>query len=188
MNYLERFLSSRSAENLMPLFSKCAKPAKEITESWGMLEAAKQYCTELWKWKCIVVGDGRTPRTAAFMSFYTGVDALSVDPDASGDLSSFYAVNRALGIVPKRLSIVKSRIEDYGAINCDGKPVVVIWPHSHAPMDGCQVENYAKRVDIALPCCVQIPRNLLEKPHVHYVDYKITSPKREIFIWGVESI
>lgn len=183
--YLIRFLNSRSAENLMPLFTKCGKPAKEITESFGMVEAAKKFCPELWKWKCIVVGDGKTPRTGAMMSFYTGADVISVDPEAYEELPSFYAVNRALGAVPKRLEIAKSRIEDIDLIHCDGKPVVVLWPHSHADMDKCQVVNCERRVDIALPCCVPIKKAWLEKPHIHYVDYSILSPKREIFIWGV---
>lgn len=186
-DYLKRFINTRSAENLMPLFTKCGNPAKEITESWGMLEAVKKYCAELWRWKCIIVGDGRTPRTGAMIAFYTGADTVSVDPELNLEAWAQYRYIQSLqGIQIKRLLLMADKIEDISSINCDGKPVVVLWPHSHAPMNKCNTVNYAKRIDIALPCCVKIPKEMYKQPHIYYQDLQILSPKRDIHIWGTD--
>lgn len=183
-DYLKRFINSKSCEELIGLFTTCGNPAKEITESWGMLEAAKKYCKELYNWKVIVVGDGKTPRTGAFLAFYTGADVLSIDPDV--DMARFEKFKNRFRV--KRVECVAAKIEDITEIDCGEKPCLVIWPHSHGNMNNCNIINYSVRVDIALPCCVQIPKNWLERPHIHYFDFKITSEKRQVYVWGADHV
>ena len=89
-----------------------------------------------------------------------------------------------MGYKPQRLELFKQKVENFNTIRIRDKRVVVIWPHSHADMNDLKLHSNIKyRVDIAMPCCKKIPNNWLEKPHLHYKDFNVLSPKNDIYIW-----
>ncbi len=181
--YHKRFLSSHSAENLVMLFSRYRGAAKEITESWGMLEAAKKYIDDFENYFVVVIGDGCSPRTGALFSYFTSANVISIDPNMNMEhWGEHCKKQKKIGLEPKRIEVIRGIVEDMN-INCFGKNCLVVWPHSHAEMGKEKIENYKKRIDIALPCCIPVPKKLMEIPHIVYDDYNIESPKRTIHIW-----
>lgn len=181
--YHKRFLSSFSSENVIGLFSRYNGAAKEITESWAMLEAAIKYVPGLDRHVAIVVGDGVSPRTGALLAYYTKADVVSVDPQFN--MSHWHeheAKQTAQGCPPQRLRLVADRIENV-ELDCGGKPCVVLWPHSHANMDNTKIVGFSERTDIAMPCCVPIPRSWMEMAHIVFDDYNVSSPKRTLHVW-----
>jgi hypothetical protein len=181
--YLKRFIESFTSENVIALFSRYKNAAKEITESWGMLEAAKKLDVNLSECKVVAVGDGASPRTGAVFAYYSGADVISLDPNANiGHWEEHCEKQTLMGYPPQRIVFLKNKIEDI-EINCLEKTVIVVWPHSHADMNNTHIGNYSRRIDIAMPCCVAIPNNWKEKPHISYTDYNVLSEKRDIHIW-----
>lgn len=183
-NYLNQFVSSSSAENLVGLFSRTSKPGKEITESWAMLEAAFTYVSDLEKHLVVVAGDGNTPRTAALFAYFAKADTISIDPIHNLDFWVDHCRKQAAcGFPVQRIRAIAGKIEDT-VIDCEGKPVLVVWPHSHAPMNSIRLENHDLRSDIAMPCCVPIPSNFLRIPHIAYEDFNVLSPHRRVHVWS----
>lgn len=183
--YHKRFLETFSAENVIGLFSRYRGAAKEITESWGMLEAAKKYVPNLNESSVIVVGDGCSPRTGALFAYYTKANVISVDPNFNMDhWIDHQEKQTSIGFAPQRLHVFKEKIEDK-LWHIYSETVVVVWPHSHANMNAARLTGkYSKRIDIAMPCCVPIPKAWMVKPHIVFDDYHILSPKRTIHVWG----
>lgn len=181
--YHKRLLSSNSAENVIGLFSRYKGAAKEVTESWGMLEAAIKYVQDLNECLVVVVGDGCSPRTGALLAYLTRADVISVDPNMNmRHWEEHVGKQTAMGYPPQRLRVIADRIENI-EIDCEGRSCVVLWPHSHANMEHTRIMNHAKRTDIAMPCCVPIPKKWMEKPHIVFDDYNVLSPKRSIHVW-----
>ena len=182
--YHKRFLNSFTSENVIALFSRYKGAAKEITESWGMLEAAKLVTDKIGEHIVIIAGDGCSPRTGAIFAYFTKADVISIDPNFNMlHWEEHFDKQTKLGYEPQRLKVLKKKIEDV-PIDCESKPCLVIWPHSHANMLNTKIYNYSGRIDIAMPCCKPIPAELMKIPHFTYDDYNITSPKRTIHIWG----
>ena len=75
--YHKRFLNSFTSENVIALFSRYKGAAKEITESWGMLEAAKLVTDKIGEHIVIIAGDGCSPRTGAIFAYFTKADVES---------------------------------------------------------------------------------------------------------------
>lgn len=181
--YHKRFLESFSAESVIGLFSRYKGAAKEITESWAMLEAANNHCLNLDSHHIIVVGDGCSPRTGAIFAYFTKAMVTSVDPGFNlSHWQEHVAKQTAMGFPPQRLEVIQDYI-DKTKIDCHGRPLLVIWPHSHAHMNECNPVNHGLRTDIAMPCCVKVPKNWLLKPHSTYDDENVISPKRTIHVW-----
>jgi hypothetical protein len=181
--YHERALRSFAFGDIAEIFCRYKGGAKEVTESWAMLEAAQKYCPNLSEYKVVVVGDGASPRTGSLLAYFTKADVISVDPGFNMKHYNWWKERREkLGEPPQRLELRAVKIEDT-EIDCGGKKLLVIWPHSHAPMNGIKVEGFASRTDIAMPCCVKIPTNLLRIPHIVYEDQWVESPHRTIHVW-----
>lgn len=184
--YHKRFLSSRSAENIVDLFTRYKGAAKEITESWAMLEAAKRFCPNLNGSVVVVVGDGCSPRTGVLFAYLTKAEVHSIDPRFNLDHWTEHVEKQTkIGLPPQRLNLIKAPAKGIWII-CAGKPVVVVWTHSHAPMnDGPVPINAGPRIDIAMPCCEPIPQEWMRRAHIVYEDEHVASPKRTIHVWGV---
>lgn len=181
--YHKRFLTSFSCENVIALFSRYRGSAKEITESWAMLEAAKRFEPNLDVCMVVVVGDGCSPRTGALLAYFTKAHVVSVDPNFNMEHWREHATKQtAMGFPPQRIRLIKDKIENV-EIDCLGKPTLVLWPHSHADMNGARLVNFASRMDISMPCCVPPPRGWLERPHLTYQDFNVASPHRTMRIW-----
>lgn len=181
--YHKRFLSSLAAENIVGLFSRYKGAHKEITESWAMLEAAKKFVSELDRHLIVVVGDGCSPRTGVVFAYFTKADVLSIDPNFNmAHWNEHVFKQTVMGFPPQRIQVIKDKIENIG-IDCCGRPCVIVWPHTHADMGNTKINNYTNRTDIAMPCCVPIPKAWMEKQHIVFDDYNILSPKRTIHIW-----
>lgn len=186
-SYHKRFLESFCAENIIGLFSRYRGGAKEITESFAMLEAARKYVPNLGDYKVVIVGDGRSPRTGAMFAYYTKADVISLDPQMNMEHWDQHCKKQAaMGFRVQRLAALSCRVEELD-INCDGKPLLVVWPHSHADMNAVRYFNSTgKRIDIAMPCCTKVPVEFMRKPHLCYEDPNVESPKRTIRIWGLD--
>lgn len=181
--YHKEFLRSFSSGDIIELFCRYKGGAKEVTESWGMLVAAKRFCPDLSEYKVVVVGDGNTPRTGALISYNSQADVISIDPAFNMRHWNWWLERRIrLSEEPKRLEIRKCRIEETH-IDCGGKKLLAIWPHSHAPMECIKVEGFTSRTDIVMPCCVKIPKSFMSRPHITYEDINVESPKRTIHVW-----
>lgn len=182
--YHKRFLSSFASENIIGLFSRYKGAPKEITESWAMLEAVKTYIPNYNQCTVIIVGDGCSPRTGALLAYYTKATVISVDPNFNLDHWEDHVTKQtAMGFPPQRLTIHKSKIEDL-PLDCNQTHCVVLWPHSHANMNNTNIINYTKRTDIAMPCCIPLPKKWTEIPHITFDDFNILSPKRTLHIWN----
>lgn len=181
--YHKRFLESFSAENVIGLFCRYRGAAKEITESWAMLEAANDHVVGIDEHHIIVVGDGCSPRTAALFAYFTKATVTSVDPAFNmAHWIDHVGKQTRSGLPPQRMEIVRDKIADVRP-NCGGKPVLVVWPHSHACMNECHPVDCGPRTDIAMPCCVKIPKEWMLKPHITYDDEHVESPHRTVHIW-----
>lgn len=181
--YHRRFLDSYSSECLIRLFSRYRNAAKEITESWAMLEAAKKFVPDIDECVVVVVGDGCSPRTGALFAYYTKANVISIDPAMNLAHWNEHVENQTkIGFPPSRLRVVAGKAEDE-RIDVGGRKVVVVWPHSHADMDGIKLHNYSERVDIVMPCCVKIPSSWMSKIHISYEDQWVESPHKTIYVW-----
>jgi hypothetical protein len=181
--YLKRFLNSFASENVIGIFSRYRNAHKEITESWAMLEAAKKHVENLNDSLVVVVGDGCSPRTGVIFAYFTKADVISIDP--LFNLNHWYDhcdKQTKMGFEPQRITVFAMKAEDC-SVDCNGKDCVVIWPHSHAPMNNTKIFNYKSRTDISMPCCVAIPKNWASTPHTTYDDYNVLSPKKTVHIW-----
>ena len=185
--YHKRFLNSFTSENIIGLFSRYNNAAKEITESYGMFQAAKSVIKKIGDYLVIVVGDGCSPRTGAIFAYFTKAEVISVDPGFNlPHWYEHYDKQTKMGFEPQRLTVLKEKIEDV-PIDCKEKPCLVLWPHSHADMLRTNIHNHSGRIDIAMPCCKPIPAELMKLQHITYDDYDVLSPKRTIHIWGEEN-
>ena len=151
-----------------------------------MLEAAHQYTVELDKFLIIVVGDGCSPRTGAVFAYLTKAKVVSVDPQFNlSHWQEHVDKQSGMGFPIQRLRIIRDCVAKT-SIDCGGRPVLVVWPHSHANMNECNPVNCGPRTDISMPCCVDIPKNWMMRLHMTYEDGYVESPKRTIHIWTPE--
>lgn len=181
--YHKLFLESFTAENIIGVFSRYRGGPKEITESMGMLEAAKKYGPKLNEAIVYVIGDGCSPRTGSIFAYFTKANVNTVDPNFRMDHWTEHCEKQtAMGFPVQRLHLWKDKIENL-LFDSEGKDIVVVWPHSHASMNAQFVTNYKSRTDIALPCCVPVPATWMLKPHLIYQDKEIETQKNIVHIW-----
>lgn len=193
--YINHFHSLHAAQELLPFFrTSHSTSAKEITESYAMLYAARdilgiKHTDDI---MCIIPGDGQKPRTGALCVFMTKWDCHSIDPKF--DEEWYKALleerkHRNYGPI-ERLQATKACIQDVN-IDCNNKQALLLLPHSHARMEFCinSVKNYSKLDIVNMPCCIPVPDRYLEKKYVlnHrvvvYSDPDVWSPKRKVYIW-----
>lgn len=183
-SYIRQFLASDSCENVVRLFSDCHNVAKEVTESWAMLVAARKTVPDVDDAKVIVVGDGALPRTGVLFAYYTKADVVSIDPIFNLTKWEIHVDRQTkMGFPPKRIELIKAKVEDVQPIDCANKTAVVVWPHSHACMDDLKIMNAKDRWDICLPCCVPIPTRWDSIIHYTFRDKRVLSPKNVVHIW-----
>lgn len=181
---LDRFLNLTCATDLLQLYRKTNNISKEITESMAAFEAIGKWLArekfftnfkELSskKIRCLVVGDGATPRTGALFAYRTKWDIVSVDPQmVDKDFSNI-----------KHLRTIGTKIEDCNPWESSTDLGVLIHVHSHADLNIGVAKLQAKRViAVAIPCCVA------QTIHGHKHDfyrrhYGILSDKNEIYLW-----
>ena len=129
MYYLDKFLGWRCGHALLSL--GLFPNAQEITESMACLWAVQMHLADTVRFAdadvtCVVVGDGRKPRTAALLSFRTKWRRIiSIDPDMRGGDEAMAAV--------QRLETRAVKIQD-ATVHVDpvlDRVVVVILPHAH---------------------------------------------------------
>lgn len=170
--YLNRFVTAKCAPDLLAM--KMFPNAKEVTETYGMVEASAKI-GEGFEWNnpnvCLIaVGDGHKPRTAATFAMRTAWDCHSVDPVISNVLFPV-----------KRLTIHRKKIEDC-QFNSN-VPVLVVACHSHAKLDDAMRVIKAPRIAvISMPCCVTQRIGDIEPDEI-YEDDAIWSPHNKIKIW-----
>ncbi len=181
------------ARDVMPFFIGCRKrSAKEVTESFGLLENARDAFGDLRDWVIISVGDGKRPRTGSAFRFATKAHWVhSIDPET--DVTWFEkTLPEKFDVRPRSFSVHKNFAHELrGAINCEGKKTLVIQCHSHAATrEALDVAfNYASLSLIEMPCCKKLDTRLFDKALVKeagletYSDGQILSGKNQIYIW-----
>lgn len=176
--YIQRFISWNSAIDMWQL--KLFPNIKEVAESMSMFYAVEE---KLMKWdsaidrkaeniNVVVVGDGTKPRTAAIFAFNTKWKCWSIDPDMrKEDYSSV-----------QRLTVIKSKVEDVEPIDFGNEIVIIIMPHSHAPINQCWNHFKSERKWlIKMECCTKDKLNL---PYYAYKDEYAITRANNIFIWN----
>ena len=178
MDYLNHFV--KNSVSHIALKHRLFPNTKEITETVACFFAVTQNIMRernaLARRDChiIIVGDGGTPRTAAWFALNSAWNCHSVDPEMSNKNweSSF-----------ERLKCYRDKVENV-KINCMGEDAILIHPHSHARLSNsvASLENYKNLSVVAMPCCV--PQNLAAIADIIYEDAGCLSPHRKIKIWN----
>lgn len=176
--------------------------AKDISESMAALAAARRHLDAdagpAASVRCIVVGDGNTPRTAALAAFLTEWQCVSVDPAMR---PGWQGGPDEHGV--KRLTCHALAWEDYvvattaeqssAAVATPPSVLVIIAVHSHHRFSGSGSVDAARRacgggavrtVLVSMPCCHRYS-------HVHDCgpplesadDYGVFSACRRIHVW-----
>lgn len=190
MRYLDELLRLKSGPDLLAwgVFPN----AKEVTESFGAYTAALKYLHLRSHFRfedpevtCLVVGDGRTPRTAATFAVRTKWACFSIDPMANPDHVAF---KKVVG-----LTCVPKKIEDCTPLDFGGpkmlRKTVFVCVHTHARMElirvplpsmvGPAVHQVGM---ILMPCCVPLVPWSSESVIADYWDWSIHSPCRHITV------
>jgi hypothetical protein len=147
---------------------------KEMTESFAAYHAVRRHIPfdpQDGDVTVAVIGDGNTPRTAATFAFRSAWQCISIDPRLK---QTSWPI--------RRLECIAKRIENVGKRAF--KKLVVVAPHSHAPLDAAlEVFSAKGRHVVALPCCVDqiIPGRPI--PDLKYDDWGIWSPARAVMVW-----
>lgn len=181
--YLNRFFQLNSIEELSK--NRLFPNIKEITESMSFIYFFEKY---LYQWDkslyknpdvtVIVVGDGKTPRTAALINFLTPYKTISIDPEMDDSKDWSYIRN---------LTVYKEKFEDWiekvykPSIYFGKRPVIILYPHSHAPIKLTERINSEKKWVIKLECCTS---DRLDGICLSYKDEYIMSPKNTMYIWN----
>lgn len=167
--YINRFMGMKAAPDMLcrGLFPN----AKEITESFGALEATKHLPVS---WKddlaVVCVGDGHSPRTGSVFAFSTKWDCYSVDPKLR---PKEWNVNR---LTTKPFKIQDTFLEF-------DKPCIICMVHAHVKVN--ETLPYIKapiRHLITMQCCVNL--DLAGRiPDQEYNDENIWSPMNKIKVY-----
>lgn len=176
--YIQRFLGLNSAADMLNL--KLFPNAKEVGESMAMFYAVTEKI-KVWDKRIkqdsnnvniVVVGDGVSPRTACLFNFLTKWNTWSIDPNMR--LVSYDNVKR-LTVIPDKIENVKLQFDD-------DQIVIIILPHSHAPVFQCWDNIQAnQKWLIKMPCCTHDNLNF---PGYYYRDPFAITAKNEIYIWS----
>lgn len=167
--YIDKFIALRAASDMLQL--KLFPNAKEITESYAMLEASRLLPYDFTKKEVTiaVIGDGTRPRTDALFAFLTKWDCYSVDPSLHGD----YPIQR-LTVIPKQIEQIKLHFEGN---------LVIVLPHSHARMKHVlsNLTCSGTRSVLSMPCCVN--HNIEGCLAEEFTDDYVWSAKKLVKLW-----
>lgn len=182
-SYVSHFLSLNSAVDLLPLFQVGQHfTAKEIAESWAMLQAVFNHIRKdtrkgEGKVRVIVVGDGHTARTGALFAYMTKWQVISIDPN--------FLEEPTKGLRVDRMQTFKSRLEDMEQMTFD-EDIIIVMPHAHTSADTAldKFRSKGKRSLVVFPCCnpgTQLPTT--NKKPIVYNDEKTLTAKNTIYIY-----
>lgn len=177
--YIARFFSWNSAPDLLE--RKIFPNIKEIAESMSMFNVVENM---IFNWDddikqlrkendvtVVVVGDGHSPRTAAIFCYLTGWNVISIDPEM-----------RKTDWDIQRLTCYNKRVEEVENMNFGDKPVIIIYPHSHAPVQiGWDKFQSTRKWLIKMECCTKDKLNL---PYYSFRDEYAITKANQIFIWS----
>lgn len=189
IRYIDEFLSLKCAPHLLKL--GYFPNSKEVTESMAMYNAYRTYFFKQIKHDdenvlCIVVGDGKYPRTGALFAMRTKWTIVSIDPTSVYDYHD--------GV--KRLTTFKEKLEkiskdDFYKIRDYKSKIVIIYPHSHAKLEDSEfLVKYVggklphkEYLTIVMPCCFKQDIFLDQYPNFEYRDDAVNSEKNLIKIF-----
>lgn len=177
-DHIDRFFGHPRAGDLTRWFPT----AKEVTETVGAFMAITRHLRHLARGDrsvaAVVVGDGHSPRTGAYIAISTAWRVISVDP-----------VMRQRKHDVDRLETRSDRIEQTPTIDAEGGRVVIVAVHSHALLNDAvrKVHNAASVDVVSIQCCVPQVINRTDgsavAPDVEYADEAILSPERRVLVW-----
>jgi hypothetical protein len=198
LQHLDDFLSMRCSVSLLSL--GLFPNAQEITESMACMSAARAHLPESFGFDnedvtCVVVGDGRRPRTAALMCFRTKWRRIiSLDPDQRRHPGDGLDSIARLELEPVRIQDV---IVDIDAVR--DRSVLIILPHAHVPPNmaiaslrvtfgsdgGGGGSSDVQIAVIQMPCCgyEYHDRCVGLDPDIVYTDDAVGSSRRVIKVW-----
>lgn len=176
--YIARFMAWNSAPDMLEM--KLFPNIKEVAESMSMF-----YCVEslLMNWdeyirdnrrnqniNVVVVGDGHRPRTGALFAYSTKWNVVSIDPEMK---SVDYPI--------QRLKCYDCKVEDVPDIDFGDEPLIIIYPHSHAPVQvGWDKFQSTRKWLIKMECCT---KDKLDLPYYAFRDTNAITAANQIFIW-----
>lgn len=192
--HLDRFFAHACADKLVGLFPN----AKEVTESVAAFHAVNTHLApsrstrSVW---AVVVGDGHSPRTGAYVALSTNWEVVSVDP--------VLRRKKAYESLSPRLWLVPDKVENMPGVYRPYDHVIVIAVHSHATLEAVlrRVRQCARLDVVSIPCCVPqyVPWDVFSEeepalrdntnhgqfmpPDVRYEDPAILSPERTVLVW-----
>ncbi|MFW6008375.1 MAG: hypothetical protein ACOCP8_03825 [archaeon] len=179
LKYVNKFLELDCKIDLMKydIFPN----AKEITETYAVYHAIRSNRNKFsisWNWDdnntFISIGDGSTPRTAAFFAFMTNWDCHSVDPQLN--------IEEKYDNI-KRLHLYDKKIQE---VNFDTDVAILSFVHSHVDVDeSLKSINADEYFIVAMPCCQELSIDDRE-PDMVYSDWGCFSPKRKVKIWNLK--
>src|SRR5690349_3207328 len=177
--YVDWFLKKHL--NLLPLFMTTGFPSKEITETMAAVNALFHNSSFDVDRKdgdiiCYVIGDGRTPRTAAVIAQSSNFKVWSIDP-----LLKIKKRQQAVIDTIPRLHLFPGLAEDFVNVDEYAPLSIIIAVHSHANLEAFWSRIKGPKIAIAIPCCVAQTTDVEELGR--YRDEKIFSEKNEIVYW-----
>lgn len=174
---MNRFLSHRAAPLLLPV-GWGGDPAKEVTESYAVLDAALRVAVVRglrrndYGVSVLVVGDGTSPRTGALFATSTAWKVTSIDP-AMKPMGAHATI--------PRLDCIRARLEDRPDLTAD----IVVAVHSHAPVAATRAACRPGGFVVSLPCCVAWPSAGAVE---NYLDGACLSPDRRVLVFHSEEV
>ncbi|KAL7517788.1 hypothetical protein ACHAWX_002673 [Stephanocyclus meneghinianus] len=196
-NYLDQLFSMKCFPDIVSL--QVFTTAKDVSESMAALQAASHHglvgkggkgC----RVKCLCIGDGSTPRTAALGCFLKKWDCVSIDPSLKSEWQgeqpkSILGLFGFSGTIEEFVMSGKDRNDD-ARYDC----LILLCVHSHARLIGsASVESIMSQYKdipyttlVSLPCCPKFRshRDLGREPDVEYEDDCVFSACRKVQVWN----
>lgn len=196
--YLDKCFALTCFPELMAL--RVFPNVKDISESMAALAAARRHLTggaPAAVVRCVVVGDGNTPRTAALAAFLTDWQCVSVDPAMKPGWQGGPDKHGVQRLTCHALTwedyVVAAAAEEARAATRPPTALILIAVHSHHRFSGGGSVDAARRACgdgnvptllISMPCCHRYS-------HVHDCgpplesadDYGVFSACRRIHVW-----
>lgn len=170
--------------------------AKDVSESMAAIQAAShhglinKHDTPSYRVKCLCIGDGSTPRSAALACFTKKWDCISIDPALKDEWQ---------GEEPKSIKGLvgfRGTIEEFviGADvdHSDHDYLVLLCVHSHARLTGSAaiekimaMYNNIPTTLVSMPCCPKFRSHtdMGRGPDISYDDDCVFSACRKVEVW-----
>lgn len=161
---------------------------KEITESMAAFSHTSYHLNKILYDRdvlCIVVADGKSPKTGIIFSLKTNWSVVSIDPMMEME----YVENKLMDNLVCYKDLVENKLDDILEEYKYVKQVVLINVHSHANTNKIWIEVTEKRNSkgifcLSIPCCpgyTHLVKNI--EPVYRGIDNGIASQKNEIYLW-----